>query len=86
MSDSIQVWGVAFLAQTQKVAVQAHCFGDCGKISMGGVVMDNHVGGLLVCSQEVCPYQQEEVRDYGEMMSFGRPHTIHLRILREERV
>lgn len=81
----IQVWGLAFLAPTQKVAVRAHCFGDCGKISLGGVVMDDHVGGLFVCCHEVCPYQQDEVRGYGETMSFGEPHILHLRILREEK-
>lgn len=80
-----EVFGVAYLAPTQKVAVQSHCFGDCGKISMAGVIMDDQVGGLFVCCEETCPYQQEELRGYGQTMSFGEPHTIHLRILREER-
>lgn len=85
MTARRQVWGVAFMALTQKVAVKAHCFGDCGKISMAGAVMDDHAGGLFVCCQETCPYQQEEIRGYGETLSFGKPHTLHLRILREEK-
>ena len=50
-----QVWGLAFMAPTQKDAIQAHCFGDCGKISMAGVVMDDQVGGLFICCQASCP-------------------------------
>ena len=77
------VWGVAFMAPAQKDAVRAHCFGDCGKISMAGVVMDDQVGGLFICCQESCPYQQHEFPAYGETMSFGEKHVIHLRVLEQ---
>lgn len=76
------VWGVAFMAPKQKDAVQAHCFGDCGKISMAGVIMDDQVGGLFICCQETCPYQQEEFPRYGETLSFGKLHSISLRVLK----
>jgi hypothetical protein len=81
MSAAIQVWGVAVLAPTQEAAAKAHCFGDCGKISMAGVIADEITGGLFVCSEPVCPYMAKEFPDYGTTMSFGRPHAITLRLL-----
>ena len=76
------VWGAAHMVPNQKDAVKIHCFGDCGKISMAGVVMDDQVGGLFVCCQESCPYEQEVLNGYGETMSFGERHVINLRILK----
>jgi hypothetical protein len=79
-----QVWGVAVMAPGQKDAAQKHCFGDCGKISMAGAINDALTGGLFVCCQSVCPYVAEEIEDYGTTMSFGRPHVVHLRLLKPE--
>jgi hypothetical protein len=62
-----------------------HCFGDCGKISMAGAIADDQTGGLFVCCEAQCPYEAEVFPNYGETMSFGRPHVVHIRILREER-
>lgn len=78
------VWGVAAVAPSQRAAFEAHCTGDCGKISMGGVIDDPLTGGLFVCCQASCPHQAQEVLEYGRTMSFGRPHLVHLRLLREE--
>ncbi len=80
----IKVWGIAALAPKQKPAVDAHCFGDCKKISMGGVIDDPVTGGLLVCCEPACPYMAEEMADYGTTMSFGRPHVVILRLLKPE--
>ena len=41
-------------------------------------------GGLFVCCQPSCPHVQEEFEGYGETMSFGKPHTVTLRILKQE--
>lgn len=38
-------------------------------------------GGLFVCCQPTCPYEAKVLENYGETMSFGRPHTVHLRLL-----
>lgn len=84
-ASPIQVWGVAVLAPTQERAATAHCFGDCGKISMGGVIADEHTGGLFVCCESQCPYMEKEFPGYGETNSFGKPHQITLRILKEEK-
>lgn len=81
MSEPIKVWGVAVTAPAQKAAAEAHCFGDCGKISMAGAIADELTGGLFVCSEPTCPYMAREFPDYGTTMSFGRPHAITLRLL-----
>ena len=79
----IKVWGVAALAPTQQAAFKAHCTGDCGKISMGGVIDDAMTGGLFVCCQESCPHVlRESPEAYGTTMSFGQPHEVWLRILK----
>jgi hypothetical protein len=81
----IKVWGIAALAPTQKAAFEAHCTGDCGKISMGGVIADEHLGGFFVCTQDTCPHMEKEsTGPYGTTNSFGRPHEVWIRILKEE--
>lgn len=77
-----EVFGVPGMLATQKAAVDAHCFGDCGKISMGGAIIDEQLGVLLVCCQTTCSYEQEVLRDYGSTTSFGEPHIVHLRALK----
>lgn len=83
-AETIKVWGVAVLAPKQKAAAEAHCFGDCGKISMAGVIDDAMTGGLFVCCEPICPHVAQEMDGYGETMSFGKPHTVTLRLLRPE--
>lgn len=78
------VWGVAVMAPKQKEAAEKHCFGDCGKISMAGAISDELTGGLFVCCEPTCPYMAQEMPDYGTTMSFGRPHTVTLRLLKPE--
>lgn len=81
---SEEVWGIAVLAPSQEAAAKAHCFGDCGKISMAGAINDDLTGGLFVCCQQTCPYEDRTYQNYGTTMSFDRPHTVHLRLLKEE--
>lgn len=84
-TQPIKVFGVAALAPTQKAAFKAHCTGDCGKISMGGVIDDALTGGLFVCCQEQCPHMlRESPEPYGSTMSFGHLHEVWLRILKPE--
>ena len=86
MSGPVKVWGIAVMAPKQKAAVEAHCFGDCGKISMAGAINDDLTGGLFVCCEPTCPYMAEEIPGYGETMSFGRRHEVTLRLLKPEGV
>lgn len=41
-------------------------------------------GGLFVCCEATCPFEDQTVRNYGSTTSFGKAHTVHLRLLREE--
>lgn len=83
-TDAIKVWGIAVLAPKQKAAADAHCFGDCGKISMAGVIDDSLTGGLFVCCEPTCPYTAQEFEGYGETQSFGERHRVTLRLLKPE--
>lgn len=84
MTEATKVWGVAVMALKQEAAAKAHCFGDCGKISMAGVIADEYTGGLFVCCEPTCPHMEREFDNYGKTMSFGRPHDVTLRILKTE--
>lgn len=77
------IYGIAVLAPSQKAATDANCFGDCGAISMGGVIDDPITGGLFVCPRQTCPHTDREIEEYGTTNSFGRQHTVTLRILRD---
>lgn len=80
-AETTIVWGVPALLQ--KAAFEKHCTGDCGKISMAGVINDALTGGLFVCCEKVCPHERGVVENYGETNSFGSHHTVHLRALKE---
>lgn len=83
-NEPIKVWGIAVMAPTQEAAVKAHCLGDCGKISVGGAINDPMTGGLFVCCETTCPHVEKEFDGYGKTMSFGKLHTVTLRILKQE--
>lgn len=77
-----KVYGLIAMEKTQKPLIDKHCFGDCGKVSMAGVINDDLVGPLWVCCEEVCPWLGKQMDEpYGTTMSFGRPHAIYLRVL-----
>lgn len=83
MSTPEKVFGLVAMSAKQKPAIEAHCYGDCGKVSMGGIVVDQLLGALSVCCEQTCPHAEKESPEpYGMTMSFGRPHEVWLRILR----
>ncbi len=84
MSEPLQIFGLVAGSPTQKDAIDKHCFGDCGKVSMGGAVFEAAVGMLWICCHASCPYEQEQIRDYGTTESFGEEHVLHLRVLKPE--
>lgn len=85
MTDSpIKIWGIAVTAPSQQAALKAHCLGDCGKLSMAGAIDDPMTGGLAVCCEPTCPHTLREFEGYGETMSFGKHHTVTLRVLKPE--
>lgn len=84
MSEPIKVFGLAVLHREQGILINKHCFGDCGKISMGGVINDPATGGLMVCCETFCPWMKAEMSSpYGTTMSFGQVHEVYLRTLQD---
>lgn len=81
---AIKVYGLIAFHRTQKPLIEKHCFGDCGKVSMAGVIEDEHLGGLWVCCEEVCPYLDKQMDEpYGQTMSFGQLHEVYLRTIKD---
>lgn len=77
-----KVFGLLMMHKLQKPLIEKHCFGDCGKVSMAGVIEDELLGGLWVCCEVKCPWLDKEMDEpYGSTMSFGRPHEVYLRLL-----
>lgn len=80
--EPIKVFGLLALNPDQGPLITKHCFGDCGKVSMGGVIDDPLTGGLVVCCEAQCPWLKAEMSEpYGQTMSFGRPHDVYIRAL-----
>ena len=77
-----EAWGIAAAAPTQQRAAEAHCFGDCGKISIATCIADEETGGMFACFEKTCPHEQQTVRCYGSTVLGGVPHLLHLRVLR----
>ena len=77
-----KVYGLLALDKIQGPLITKHCYGDCGKVSMAGIIADDLTGGLIVCCEEVCPWLARQMDEpYGNTMSFGRPHEVFLRAL-----
>ena len=51
-----KVYGLLVMQPSQEPQIRAHCFGDCGKVSMAGGMMDEQLGGIFMCCEEVCPH------------------------------
>lgn len=58
-----KVYGLMFMQPSQKGPIKAHCYGDCGKISMSGMICDDHLGGIAICFEEACPYLDKQMEE-----------------------
>jgi hypothetical protein len=77
-----RIFGVLLEVESQRRLIEKHCFGDCGKVSVGGFILDDTVGGLAVCCETACPWREREMTEpWGRTMSFGWPHEVYLRKL-----
>jgi hypothetical protein len=77
-----KIFGLLIDVPQQRSLIEKHCFGDCGKVSAGGVILDETVGGLVVCCETACPWLEREMDEpWGMTMSFGHPHEVYLRKL-----
>ena len=50
----------AINAELQKDLIDKHCFGDCGKIRVGGLNINNT--DCVPCTEKDCPYEDDSVR------------------------
>lgn len=50
-----KLYGLLVQAPNQEKPVNDHCFGDCGKISMGGGIM-TQAGMMMMCCHDDCPH------------------------------
>lgn len=79
---AIKVYGLLAFSKQQEPLIQKHCFGDCGKVSIAGVIMDDTAGGFWVCCEEKCPWLDKQMDEvYGTTMSWGKPHDIYVRTI-----
>lgn len=79
----IKIYGVLLNHKTQDPLIKAHCFGDCGKISIAGVIYDEELGGIGVCCHAPCPHLDKEMDEpIGTTQSFGKTHEVYLRKLK----
>ncbi len=75
------IYCIPFMVESQKRPIEQHCFGDCGKISMGGSIVCGEYGPCFVCTQAVCPYEKGSVGPCGESDMTG--DIVHMRVLKE---
>ena len=80
MSD---LYALAIASSKQEPEIQAHCFGDCGKISLAGAIVHDQLGPLMVCCEETCPHtapDEDQIQEQiGESGMTGEP--VYLRLL-----
>ena len=57
------LYGLVVGIKSQKAIIDAHCFGDCGRIILGGVDGGDDLGLLLVCRTPAaeCPHMDREM-------------------------
>ena len=64
-----KIFGVCYFPGQDKL-IDKHCFGDCGKIIMGGIV--DSLTWYLPCKQEECPHEEKRMKrrklNTGEML------------------
>lgn len=74
-----KLYGLLVQAPKQEPLVTAHCFGDCGKISMGGGIA-TEAGMMMMCCHDDCPHVGIEMDEsIGNSAMTGEP--IYLRAL-----
>jgi hypothetical protein len=64
-----------------KDEIDRHCFGDCGQISMGGVIdLGDRIGPCWVCTLNACPYEMLVTDVLGQSNISGE--DVRVRILK----
>ena len=79
------VFAVLFDMPSQKPAIEAYCFGSCGKIIVGAleIPLDDGILMTLLCRAAQCPALDRQMDEpIGELPETGE--LVYLRKLREE--
>lgn len=77
-----KVFGLLMEYAPQQPHIQAHCFGDCGRVSMAGVIHDAQAGGLWVCTEQACPWLDKQMDEpLGSARAFGETVRVYLRLV-----
>jgi len=60
-----KLYALPAMIESQKAAHTAHCFGDCGKVSMAGALDMGDFGPCWVCTEPNCLYEKAVVGPLG---------------------
>jgi len=63
------IYGLIVGIPSQRQIIEAHCFGDCGKI-IAGAIVDEQIGEIGVCRtpKQECPHFDKEMEEaFGEV-------------------
>ncbi len=75
-----KIYGLLFLVPGQKIQIDKHCFGNCGKIQVGAIE-DDQLGPMFACLQTDCPHKDTDMKNsIGDVD--GDP--VHIRKLKEK--
>lgn len=76
----MDIYCIPMGAKSQEQPLKDHCFGDCGKVSLGGMVDTGDVAGpCWVCTHAECPHEKGVVGPVGTSDATG--DVIHIRVL-----
>lgn len=77
-----RIYALVFGINRQREMIQAHCLGDCGKLSMGGAIDIDLLGPCVVCCQEECPHLHDQAGPFGESELTG--DEVFVRVLKHD--
>jgi hypothetical protein len=74
--NATTLYCIPMRVETQQKALDEHCFGDCGKISIGGTMMIGGFGPCWVCTYDNCPHENGHTEIVGSSEMTGEPIRI----------
>jgi len=69
----------ALVLGLQEPEITKHCFGDCGKGLLAGL-MDPDLGALIPCAQAECPHLEKQMDE--SLWTTVEGHSVYLRRLK----
>lgn len=83
---SEKIYALVMGIPEQMAEIHRHCFGDCGKIRIGGPDL-GPMGPAFPCVIEDCPHKEADMEEPVGDFTFqdGAKYEVHLRKLKERR-